>query len=49
MLITEEYKEQNKQLHSQGSYGITGCKHAGVIKRIAGDERDILDYECGVS
>lgn len=49
MLISESYKEQNKQLHSAGTYGISGYKLAGEVMELckALNTRDVLDYGCG--
>ncbi len=49
MLITEQYREQNKALHAQGNYGISGSKWAKSIEGLCevAESRDVLDYGCG--
>ncbi len=50
MLISEAYKEQNKQLHeTRPDYGISGAKYAEHILEFSrmANTRDILDYGCG--
>lgn len=48
-LISEVYKQQNEQLHIQGSYGICGHLYADNILELSKTlgTRDILDYGCG--
>ena len=48
-LISESYRQQNKQLHEAGNYGISGHKRAAQVLEIANaiGTRDILDYGCG--
>jgi hypothetical protein len=50
MLISQNYREQNTQLHkTRPDYGIGGCKHVAMIRELAQamNTRDILDYGCG--
>lgn len=49
MLISDEYREQNKRLHSQGNYGVSGSKWAEPVRSLASTlgTQDILDYGCG--
>lgn len=50
MLITEDYKKLNLQLHNDNPlYGTSGHKYASVVLDIAGkiNTKDILDYGCG--
>lgn len=49
MLITEEYKAQNKVLHEKGTYGISGSKWTQAVLSLVdlADSKDILDYGCG--
>lgn len=49
MLISEDYKEQNKELHRGGSYGLRGAAYTGRVLELAAalKTRDILDYGCG--
>lgn len=49
MLISEAYREQNKQLHREGDYGLSGHKLARMVQgiSIAHNTRNILDYGCG--
>lgn len=49
MLISEKYREQNKQLHSTGHYGISGYKLMHEVGRLCEElgTKDVLDYGCG--
>lgn len=50
MLITEEYREMNKQLHAERQdYGAFGSKWAGHVRELAEALKtsDVLDYGCG--
>jgi hypothetical protein len=50
MLITDDYKEQNKQLHAESaSYGTSSAKWADEVRQIAAAYGilDTLDYGCG--
>lgn len=52
MLISEEYKKMNKELHGRNVfYGSNGANTAIVIKKFAEElgTKDILDYGCGKS
>lgn len=48
-MISQAYKEQQKELHGRGQYGISGKHHAKAIKQLADGlgTTDILDYGCG--
>ena len=46
MLISESYRELQRELHRNPDYGTTGRKLAERIGEIS-DSRDILDYGCG--
>lgn len=48
-LISKKYLQQNKQMHEEGEWGISGHRHAKIIHsaiKILGIT-DILDYGCG--
>lgn len=49
MLLTQEYKSQNEQLHKNPAYGANGFKWAKAAFAIAQEIKstDILDYGCG--
>lgn len=50
MLITEEYRKLNEQLHSTNDgYGRSGHKWASLVKRLLKDTQlhTVLDYGCG--
>ena len=50
MLISEEYRQQNRTLHETNpNYGTSGRKYAGTVKSFADamQTTDILDYGCG--
>jgi hypothetical protein len=48
MLITEEYRSLNAQLHENEAYGTSGRHAAETIKNLSDKYgRDILDYGCG--
>jgi len=50
LLITEEYRQQNKALHEDNAaYGTSGHKYADAIRSLcaAVGSHDILDYGCG--
>lgn len=49
MLISDEYRALNAELHKGGSYGLSGAKWARQINHLAIqlDARSILDYGCG--
>ena len=49
MLISETYKALNRQLHSEGRYGVSGSKWAEHVRKLSQSmaTRDILDYGCG--
>jgi len=48
-LISESYRQQNKQLHEGQKYGTSGHKRLREVLSLAEslDTRDILDYGCG--
>lgn len=49
MRITDQYKQLQEQLHAQGTYGLSGAKHADRILDLCKklQTRDVLDYGCG--
>lgn len=50
MLITEDYREQNRLLHaSDKTYGVGARKKVELVKALAAryNTQDILDYGCG--
>lgn len=49
MRYSQEYMEQQKQLHAKGDYGVSGYKHADRIRDLATQmkTKQILDYGCG--
>jgi hypothetical protein len=50
MLITDQYKALNQELHArQASYGTSGQRSIGAVKRIIEEHQitSILDYGCG--
>ena len=49
MRWSQGYKEQQKKLHSQGEYGVSGYKHADKVLDLAKqlNTRNILDYGSG--
>ena len=50
MLITEEYKELNKQLHAEDkNFGTTAKDYANDILNMCNsiNDQDVLDYGCG--
>ena len=52
MLISEEYRSLNKQLHKESQhYGTSGYLHAKQIKELCMSlgTKDVLDYGCGKS
>ena len=49
MLITDAYKEQQKQLHAQGNYGVASAGYAATVARLI-DQYQVeilLDYGAG--
>ena len=48
-MITEEYREQNRQLHENPANGISGAKWAGLVKATYDEHgcTSALDYGCG--
>lgn len=48
-LMSESYKQQNKQLHEGQGYGVSGHKRLQEVLSLAQSllTRDILDYGCG--
>lgn len=48
-MISEAYREQQKELHASGLYGISGHKYATIVAQLAKqlNTTDILDYGCG--
>lgn len=50
MLISESYRDLNKQLHeSNASYGTSGHRYVGIVRQLVEiyQTRDVLDYGCG--
>lgn len=49
MLISENYKEQMKELHKSGKFGIKGHVYVKDVMHLAVqvDAKSILDYGCG--
>lgn len=49
MTISEQYRQLNKHLHEQGSYGRKGDKWAGRVRELIEEYRPttMLDYGCG--
>jgi len=49
MLITEEYRELNRELHAKGNYGLSGSKWATMVHDIClkREARSLLDYGAG--
>ena len=49
LLISDSYREMNRQLHAQGHYGLAGAKLVDDVLSIAviNDCTTILDYGCG--
>lgn len=49
MLISEEYRELNRELHKHGNYGVSGHKWAASAHALAikCEAKTVLDYGCG--
>ncbi|HXZ49883.1 MAG TPA: methyltransferase domain-containing protein [Usitatibacter sp.] len=49
MKITPEYREQNRRLHAEGRYGMSGGRWAQPVLALCQQlgTRDVLDYGCG--
>lgn len=49
MLISESYRDLNRELHSYGKYGLSGYKWAKMVDKLARkhEARTVLDYGCG--
>ena len=49
MLITEEYREEQRKLHENPNYGVASIKFAPIVAKIANQcqATEILDYGCG--
>jgi hypothetical protein len=48
MLISDTYRDLNKQLHAQNAhYGTSGHKWARMVDGVARGMDDLLDYGCG--
>lgn len=50
MLLTDEYRELNRQMHAEKPhYGISGQRYADYVTKIANlvQAKSILDYGCG--
>jgi len=48
-LISESYREQNRQLHENIYYGVSGSRSVKTVSQLATlyETMDILDYGCG--
>ncbi len=51
MLITEEYKRLNAELHAGGSFGISGGHHIKGLEALLEmvEAKTLLDYGCGTA
>ena len=49
MLISDQYRAQNAQLHSVGNYGVSSGKWAENVRGLAqaSGSKSVLDYGCG--
>ncbi len=49
MLISEAYRDLNRELHSHGKYGLSGYKWAKQVDKLARqcEAKTVLDYGCG--
>ena len=49
MLITEPYREQQKQLHATTNYGVASIGHAPIVANLINkyNVREVLDYGAG--
>lgn len=49
LLISKEYAEINRQMHSRPEYGVMGQEYAHIVEGLAKQYRtaSILDYGCG--
>ena len=49
MLISDEYRRLNAQLHERGDYGVSGHKWAALADELARrvNAKTVLDYGCG--
>lgn len=50
MLITDQYRQQNAELHRRREdYGTNGHRHAGLVRELAAKvgAKTVLDYGCG--
>jgi hypothetical protein len=49
VLISEEYRQQQKQLHDTGTYGVRGGEYAGAIARVIDRYKvtSLVDYGAG--
>ena len=49
MLLTESYREQNKELHKLPAYGTSGHNYAAHVENLCSvlGTKDVLDYGCG--
>ena len=48
-MITEDYREQNRQLHENPAYGVSSAKWAGLVNDTYSQYgcNSVLDYGCG--
>lgn len=49
MLITDSYREQQRQLHDEGNYGVVSAKYAPIVSKLidAHEIGRVLDYGAG--
>ena len=50
MLITDEYRRQNEELHLRaGTFGVAGDRRAPLVRKMVAlyDAKTVLDYGCG--
>ena len=49
MLISDDYREQQEQLHAAGNYGVTAAKYGRMVSDIVAmyGIQTLLDYGCG--
>lgn len=48
MLISDEYRALNRELHGRATFGQRGARHAGIARALVADHGGpVLDYGCG--
>ena len=49
MLISDDYRQMNKELHAKGNYGVMGANYAPMVREIVNGASiaTILDYGAG--